>query len=182
MKTHQWIFSGRMQLMAMKYSRKALLLAFTGCLFLIIVTRAFTNKETVDDIETEGTLRPAMEDLFLHPDLVGKDMHDEAVIKAAQGALIAPPHDVPYHLDNPSQRFFSQHGQDIYLKEVFKDTRGGFFFEVGAFTGETYSNTLLLERELGWTGVLMEPTPNSYRALKSKNRRAHIMRACIAPD
>ncbi|XP_018012078.1 uncharacterized protein LOC108669283 isoform X2 [Hyalella azteca] len=180
MKTHQRTFLGRMKLMAQKCSRKALLLAFAGCLFLIILTRAFT---------TEGTSRPAMErsspeteDLFLHPDLVGKDMHDEAVIKAAQEALIAPSHDVPYHLDNPNRRFFSQHGQDIYLKEVFKDTRGGFFFEVGAFTGETYSNTLLLERELGWTGVLMEPTPSSYRALKSKNRRAHIMRACIAPD
>ncbi|XP_018011370.1 protein Star-like [Hyalella azteca] len=59
--------------------------------------------------------------------------------------------------------------------------KGGFFFEVGAFNGEELSNTLFHERELGWTGALMEPSP-SYLALKSKNRRAHIMRACVAPD
>jgi hypothetical protein len=28
----------------------------------------------------------------------------------------------------------------------------------------------------------MEPTPVSYHVLKSKNRRAHIMRACVVPD
>ncbi|KAA0187814.1 hypothetical protein HAZT_HAZT001497, partial [Hyalella azteca] len=87
-----------------------------------------------------------------------------------------------YYLDNPRQKFYSQHGQYKHVKEIFRDMKRGSFFEVGALTGESLSNTLYLERELGWTGVLMEPTPVSYHVLKSKNRRAHIMRACLAPD
>ncbi|XP_018010989.1 protein Star-like [Hyalella azteca] len=125
---------------------------------------------------------PETEDLFFHPDLVGKDMRDEAVIQAARQALIAPAREGPYYLDNPRQVFYSQHGQDKHVAAIFNNTKGGFFFEVGALTGESLSNTLYLERDLGWTGVLMEPTPVSYHVLKSKNRRAHIMRACLAPD
>ena len=37
--------------------------------------------------------------------------------------------------------------------------RDGFFVECGAFDGETRSNTLNLERDLGWTGVLIEADP-----------------------
>ncbi|XP_018011374.1 uncharacterized protein LOC108668642 [Hyalella azteca] len=178
-------FRARMKLMTMKAARAGLLLGF-GCIFLIILTRSLTPKETVEVIKSNSRSMinrssPETEDLFLHPDLLGKDMRDEAVIKAAQEALLAPSLHVPYHLDKPSQRFFSEFGQDKFLEEVFKDTKGGFFFEVGAFNGEELSNTLFLERELGWTGALMEPSP-SYLVLKSKNRRAHIMRACVSPD
>ncbi|XP_018010977.2 uncharacterized protein LOC108668302 [Hyalella azteca] len=109
-------------------------------------------------------------------------MRDEAVIQAARETLIAPAREGPYYLDNPRQKFYSQDGQDKYVKKIFRDMKGCFFFEVGALTGESLSNTLYLERNLGWTGVLMEPTPVSYHVLKNKNRRSHIMRACLAPD
>ena len=44
---------------------------------------------------------------------------------------------------------------DVYL--FFQ--REGFFVECGAYDGETRSNTLNLERELGWSGVLIEADP-----------------------
>ncbi|XP_018010969.1 uncharacterized protein LOC108668294 [Hyalella azteca] len=175
-----------MRYIAMTYSLRTLLSVLV-VIFLLLLGIPFLTKSVIVEV-TEVTEHEAMrsspetEDLFFHPDLLGKDMRDEAVIQAAREALIAPAREGPYYLDNPRQKFYSQHGQDKHVTKIFRDMRGGFFFEVGALTGESLSNTLYLERELGWTGVLMEPTPVSYHVLKSKNRRAHIMRACLAPD
>jgi FkbM family methyltransferase len=44
---------------------------------------------------------------------------------------------------------------------------GGYFVEAGANDGVTESNTLLLERQFGWTGLLVEPVP----ALAAQCRR-----------
>ncbi|XP_018010984.1 protein Star-like isoform X2 [Hyalella azteca] len=180
-----------MKYLVMKYSLRTLLPLFVVIFLLLLGIPILTKSVIVEVIE--DTLKPVTEheamrsspeteDLFFHPDLLGKNMRDEAVIQAAREALIAPAREGPYYLDNPRQKFYSQHGQDKHVKEIFRDMKGGFFFEVGALTGESLSNTLYLERELGWTGVLMEPTPVSYHVLKSKNRRAHIMRACLVPD
>ena len=42
----------------------------------------------------------------------------------------------------------------------------GVFFEVGANDGVTQSNTLILEKNLKWNGILVEPIPSSYEKLK----------------
>ena len=47
------------------------------------------------------------------------------------------------------------------LKE-FLDFRNGFFIEVGAHDGIFQSNTLSLEKDLGWTGILIEPSISAY--------------------
>ena len=38
---------------------------------------------------------------------------------------------------------------------------GGFFVECGALDGELRSNTLTLERDYGWRGVLIEADPEN---------------------
>lgn len=43
---------------------------------------------------------------------------------------------------------------------------GGIFVEAGANDGIRQSNTLLLERELGWTGLLVEPSPSAFALLE----------------
>ena len=48
----------------------------------------------------------------------------------------------------------------------------GTFVEIGAYDGITFSNTLVYERELGWTGLLIEGCPSSADALK-RNRRGN---------
>jgi FkbM family methyltransferase len=40
---------------------------------------------------------------------------------------------------------------------VLREKRNGFFVEFGAFDGITLSNTYMLERQFGWTGILSEP-------------------------
>jgi FkbM family methyltransferase len=56
-----------------------------------------------------------------------------------------------------------------------------YFFEAGAYDGFTESNTLMFERCLNWTGVLLEANPRHYEdLLKSGRHRAH--RIHVAPS
>lgn len=65
----------------------------------------------------------------------------------------------PYNLlGRPSNtKYFSQDRQDQYVDQYFGKTNNGIFLEVGAADGVTLSNTLFLERERNWTGLLIEP-------------------------
>jgi FkbM family methyltransferase len=55
---------------------------------------------------------------------------------------------------------------------------GGFFVEFGAADGIGGSNTLLLEQEYGWRGILAEPNPDWCAAL-TRNRAAIVDRRCV---
>lgn len=62
--------------------------------------------------------------------------------------------------------YHSQEGQDRWLEEhVFRGHRNGVFFDVGAYDGLTFSNTLFFERERGWTGIHCEPIPEVFARL-----------------
>jgi FkbM family methyltransferase len=64
---------------------------------------------------------------------------------------------------------YSQFGQDRFVAEmVYAGKRGGYFIEAGAGDGLWISNTLLLERRYGWSGILIEPT-SAFAALQ-RNR------------
>lgn len=54
--------------------------------------------------------------------------------------------------------FYSQLGEDKILFEKYLNYRDGFFIELGGMDGVKYSNTLFFEKNLNWTGVLIEPT------------------------
>lgn len=76
--------------------------------------------------------------------------------------------------------YHSEHGQDRWLAEgLFKDKRGGVFVEVGALDGRAYSNTLFLEEERGWTGLLVEANPIFEEALGQNRPNAKIIMAAI---
>jgi len=61
--------------------------------------------------------------------------------------------------------FKSQHHQDEFIISYFKGKRNGVFVDIGAHDGITLSNTYVLEKELGWTGICIEPMPHQYKAL-----------------
>lgn len=77
-------------------------------------------------------------------------------------------------------KFYSQLGQDRYLLEnFFKGRRGGVFVDIGAYDGETYSNTLFFERSMGWTGLCVEPLPSAFLKLKTI-RRVLCENVCVS--
>ena len=52
----------------------------------------------------------------------------------------------------------SQAGQDRYLAEkIFKRKESGVFIDIGAYDGETYSSSWLLEKCYRWKGICFEP-------------------------
>jgi len=66
----------------------------------------------------------------------------------------------------PITRWHSQESEDKTLFDLyFKDVKRGFFIEIGALDGETFSNTLAYETDLDWGGVLIEAQPSSASAL-----------------
>lgn len=60
---------------------------------------------------------------------------------------------------------FAQLGQDLDVVNAFGGLREGYFVDVGASDGITYSNTYLLENAYGWKGICVEPVPEEYQKL-----------------
>lgn len=73
----------------------------------------------------------------------------------------------------------SQIGQDVMVMALTKQKRDGYFVEFGAMDGKMYSNTLALEQELGWKGIVCEPAQIFHEHL-SKNRACHIDLRAVA--
>ena len=72
----------------------------------------------------------------------------------------------------------SQLAQDIFVVANTKNKKFNFFVEFGATDGITISNTHLLEKELKWNGILIEPASIWHDSLK-KNRSCIIDKRCI---
>ncbi|MBA3816825.1 MAG: FkbM family methyltransferase, partial [Parachlamydiaceae bacterium] len=67
----------------------------------------------------------------------------------------------------------SQTSQDRLLNEIFfHDKRNGVFVDIGAYDGKVISNTYFYEKNLGWTGICIEPLPDAYEKL-------HMNRSCV---
>lgn len=67
----------------------------------------------------------------------------------------------------------SQLGQDVLAFLCTGGKRGGFFVEAGACDGIQDSNSWVLEKGFGWTGILCEPAEVWRDALK-RNRACHV--------
>ena len=74
----------------------------------------------------------------------------------------------------------SQLGQDLIIDRLLHNRTHGFFLEVGAFDGETYSNTYFFEKTRHWTGLLIEADPNFFEELKPKRDNAYLSNTCLS--
>lgn len=79
-----------------------------------------------------------------------------------------------YCLRNKSH---SQINQDL-LPLFVLGNNPGYFVEIGAGDGNFISNTLLLEKDYGWHGILCEPVPKQVEKIR-QTRSAIVEAACI---
>jgi FkbM family methyltransferase len=73
----------------------------------------------------------------------------------------------------------SQIMQDLWVCFELGEKYQGYFVEFGATNGKKNSNTWLLEKRLGWSGILAEPNTFWHEALHL-NRSAHIEHLCVS--
>lgn len=67
----------------------------------------------------------------------------------------------------PESDYSSQNNQDIYAL-FFNKFQPGFFIEIGANDGFTFSNTVYLEERYSWKGILIEANPKYLESLKKR--------------
>lgn len=72
----------------------------------------------------------------------------------------------------------SQLGQELFVLSELGLKRGGYFVEFGATNGVSLSNSVLLEREFGWSGILAEPAKCWHRELRA-NRASIVETECV---
>ena len=68
------------------------------------------------------------------------------------------------------------------LNEII-NKKNGFFIELGAYDGLFQSNTAFFEKELGWTGLLIEPSFKGYELCKINRPNSVCYNcACVSND
>jgi FkbM family methyltransferase len=77
-------------------------------------------------------------------------------------------------------KYYSQHGEDFLLDQIFEHKEEGYFVEVGCIDGRRFSNTLTFE-ERGWKGMCVEAHEGFIELLK-KNRPGSIICHCAAAE
>lgn len=76
-------------------------------------------------------------------------------------------------------KYYSQIRQDEFLnKVVFDHKKNGFFIDIGAHNGRTFSNSLFFEMYKNWKGICIEPNPNVFTELNSF-RKSINLNVCI---
>lgn len=80
------------------------------------------------------------------------------------------------------KEYTGQVGQDLFLDVgIFNKMTNGFFVDIGANDGFTYSNTYFFEKYRNWTGLCVEPQGECFKLLKATRKESTIkVKACIS--
>lgn len=82
------------------------------------------------------------------------------------------------NLNGTSGGWQSQASQDVFALVANGFKRGGYFVEFGATNGKSISNTYVLEKEFGWTGIVAEPAKCWHEDLR-RNRSCEVEYDCV---
>ncbi|CAH1773031.1 unnamed protein product, partial [Owenia fusiformis] len=85
-------------------------------------------------------------------------------------------------ISEPLDHDFSQFGQSKVIDKLLNAKTRGFFIECGAMNGKDLSNTLYFERFRKWTGILVEPHPESFSDLIKLKRNAYAANILLCPS
>ena len=73
----------------------------------------------------------------------------------------------------------SQLYQDVFASFIIGNKFDKTFLEFGATDGIEFSNSYMLEKRLGWKGVLSEPSPQWHESLSRNRKNTKIITQCI---
>jgi hypothetical protein len=109
------------------------------------------------------------------------DQSDPGLLNFIRLNHIFPPSTEPYNLSNPLGDPSVDNGKEWKTVQSFLGNKtNGFFIECGANDGEFFSNTLVLERDFGWKGILIESDPEPLELLFKKHRKAWVANLCLS--
>ena len=112
--------------------------------------------------------------------LLGLHQDDPLLINQIK-PLIHPPSKLNYNFTREPD-LNGQFGQALEVSKLLGGQTNGFFIEAGAFNGQDISNTLLLEMKYNWTGILIEPNPDLYQEMLSKQRKSFCLETCLSTE
>ena len=91
----------------------------------------------------------------------------------AQGA--APRRDIVH----TERKQYSQHDEEVIIRDFFQDSREGFFVDVGCAWPKKDSNTYYLEAELGWSGIGIDALPEYAQPWRNKRRNSKFFNYAV---
>ncbi|XP_076042253.1 protein Star-like [Oratosquilla oratoria] len=159
-------------------------MAFKGYFVLFITTfYIFILYLSVRDTHVPKIIELSEVEMRARGPLMQADNAD--LVQLLRSRYLDPPSRKPYNLSTfppylMEYQTFEWKGIKGSLQRLFEDKKRGFFLEAGALDGQYLSNTLYLEHELGWKGLLVEPNVLSYRELRKKNRHAWSSNTCLS--
>jgi len=65
-------------------------------------------------------------------------------------------HRPPVNILDTQTKLYSQHDEELLIRQFFHDERGGVFLDVGCWDWKEGSTTLYLEERLGWSGIAID--------------------------
>ncbi len=110
-----------------------------------------------------------------------KEADDPCLIRYIRQSWIIPPSSEPYNPPDLGLKDASQYGQTKTVQKLLNWRKSGFFIECGAADGKEFSNTLLLERNDSWSGLLIEANPQYFGELLQLHRKSFAINACLSP-
>jgi FkbM family methyltransferase len=83
----------------------------------------------------------------------------------------------------PPVQFYSQAHEDIALLAcLLQGMKNGRYLEMGALDGQKFSNTLFLQEQMGWKGILIEADPTNFRNLAKRRPDDIKISTAICPE
>ena len=77
-------------------------------------------------------------------------------------------------------QFYGQVNQDLYSFMFFGGKKDGFYVDIGANDGVSFSNTYIFE-QFGWNGICVEPLPDIFSKLR-QNRKCACYNVAVAAE
>jgi len=75
-------------------------------------------------------------------------------------------------------KFYSQHGEDSILNEVFKNQKTGVYIEIGCIDGKRFSNSYYFER-IKWHGLCIEAHSDYIELLKRNRPKSKVIHCAV---